>query len=349
MLFKLNIYIYPGLSTLGLSTLGRRYISDSSVNNKYNNICENSPFNYPIVGKLSKDYSRKIFVNLNLDDLVCLDAFTSKVNNLHGVNIIIIKIAFTNNDFKMAGSQIVIDFNLDNSYEDLRSILIDRISILLDRYGSNASSINHIILMSVPFNLDYVNKFKNKVGIDSHMDRFIRDNFTTKSILPISINFLGSELHKVVRDGKIVDVTFTNSYIYPPKLISFKDAFVFNRTLNCIDVNFKFYLTMLNSKPYVLGINHINHSCIRKIRLNLSGTLIEDVTDYVLSDNSIKRVSGGNVMSAYDNLFRYSANGYKKELKNIYIKCYILTLLVEKSTRQLRLDILISKTDLSVC
>jgi len=50
---------------------------------------------------------------------------------------------------------------------------------------------------------------------------------------------------------------------------------------------------VLNNQQYILGIYYLSHNSIRKIRL--SGNILEDITDTVLPNNTVKRVSGSYV------------------------------------------------------
>ena len=53
---------------------------------------------------------------------------------------------------------------------------------------------------------------------------------------------------------------------------------------------------MLNNRNYVLGIHYLTSNSVRKVRLNLLGTILEDVIDTILDDGKVKRISGKNVM-----------------------------------------------------
>ena len=63
-----------------------------------------------------------------------------------------------------------------------------------------------------------------------------------------------------------------------------------------MSTRFKFYYVILNGSSYILGIHYLSSNSVRKVRLNTSGNIIEDVTDTVLNDGTIKRVSGNNVI-----------------------------------------------------
>lgn len=79
----------------------KRFSSDNyfnAINNEKVN-----PFTSDIKSKISKHVNTRRYINFNMQDKFNLDVFTSKVNNLHGISIVIIKLAFTNNEFKIAG------------------------------------------------------------------------------------------------------------------------------------------------------------------------------------------------------------------------------------------------------
>jgi len=100
----------------------------------------------------------------------------------------------------MAGSQLIIEFRDSDSYSNFLSIILDRVNQLLEMYECTVKEINHIIVTLIPVNYSYINKFKVVGTRDFIMDKFITDNFTKKTIIPVSVNpfFLGDELHKVV-------------------------------------------------------------------------------------------------------------------------------------------------------
>lgn len=55
-------------------------------------------------------------------------------------------------------------------------------------------------------------------------------------------------------------------------------------------------MVILNGINYILGIHYMDVYCVRKIRLSMAGNILEDVTDTVLANDTIKRVSGKNVV-----------------------------------------------------
>lgn len=97
------------------------------------------------------------------------------------------------------------------------------------------------------------------------------------------------------------------------KKVSLKRNFILDDKLSNISYNFKFYRVCLNSRYYILGIHYLGIKSVRKIRLSESGLLLEDITDTVLADGSIKRVNKNNVVIiknnriiGYNKLIRFS-------------------------------------------
>lgn len=46
---------------------------------------------------------------------------------------------------------------------------------------------------------------------------------------------------------------------------------------------------------YILGVHYISNICIRKVRINLYGNILEDITDYVLEHGKVSRSCGKHV------------------------------------------------------
>lgn len=58
------------------------------------------------------------------------------------------------------------------------------------------------------------------------------------------------------------------------------------------DSSFKFYLTYINTKYYVLGIKYVDTNKVVKISYFLNGVVDKSITDTLLSDNTVSRVYG---------------------------------------------------------
>ena len=112
-----------------------------------------------------------------------------------------IKVVFKPNDIRMVGKQFVFKYKDANSYEVFRKLIIEKINILLERYAYSASSINHIIITFIPVNNNLTSRFKAVRGENTDMSKFIKDNFTSKTIIPVSVNpkILGNELVKDIQ------------------------------------------------------------------------------------------------------------------------------------------------------
>ena len=269
--------------------LEKKYFSSktSSIHSLFK---QNVPF------KKSNLFNGKILVNLSVNDLVGDNAFISCMGNIKGVYILYIKISFTNKEFKMAGSQMLIEFNDFKSYSTLRTSIIDRIYTLLERYENSVSNINHVILTFIPVDFTYINKFKVKISHNHELNKFIESDFKTKTMLPVYINtdFIGKELNTVIENDIIVDVILEG--IYSVEQYKLSRQFKIDKKLQKFDANFKFHLIKLNNITYLLAIKHITNTCIRKLRMNLSGNIMEDITDFVLENGNVKRVIGNNVI-----------------------------------------------------
>lgn len=215
-------------------------------------------------------------------------------NRISGLYVLYIKVSFVNREFKMAGSQMIIEFDDVNSYSVLRLSIIERIYILLERYENSVSNINHIILTFIPVDFTYINKFKT--SDNNGVNNSVGYNFSRKTILPvyISSDFLGKELDKVVENNLVVDVMLNSIYSVEQDKLS--RQFKIDSKLQKFHYCFKFYLIKLNNTPYLLAVKYITNSSIRKVRMNLSGNIMEDIRDLVLDNGNIKRVMGNNVL-----------------------------------------------------
>ena len=75
--------------------------------------------------------------------------------------------------------------------------------------------------------------------------------------------------------------------------------------------SFKFYSVVLNHHPYILGIHYLGLDSIRKLRLNMYGNILEDITDIVLENGTVKRTSGKNVLIIKDDKVIETYSDYK--------------------------------------
>ena len=166
--------------------------------------------------------------------------------------------------------------------------------------------INHIIITILPFKLNIFIKYKVDFSKHKEIRTFIDVNFSSKTIIPITVNpfVLGGELIKEVSNGKIVDLIYYNIG-KGSKLdkVSLKNNFLLDDKLSSLSPSFKkiFYYLTLNNRPYILGLHYLSTNSVRKIRLSLSGLFLEDIVDSVLSNGNIKRVHNNNVLIMNNN------------------------------------------------
>ena len=205
-------------------------------------------------------------------------------------NIVSIKVVFKPYEFRMAGQQFIIQYKDDNSYEVFRKLIIEKINLLLERYKYSVNSINHVIITFIPVNNNITNRFKSVKREKLDISKFINDNFARKTIIPVSVNtkFLGNELAKEIEKGKIVEVKFIDIFTDKTNTVSLADSFDIEAKQSCLSTSFKFYYVILNGSPYIFLIDYLSLNSIRKLRLNTSGNIIEDVFDTVLEDDTIK-------------------------------------------------------------
>lgn len=80
---------------------------------------------------------------------------------------------FSLNQFKIAGSQIIVKLHDFKSFDMLKSTVIERINNLLQRYGSFPNNINYIILTFVNVNFNFVSKYRLVDTDDVVLNKFI--------------------------------------------------------------------------------------------------------------------------------------------------------------------------------
>lgn len=229
--------------------------------------------------------------------------------NLLGHNLIYTKMVTNDHEFRMVGSQINVKYKDPSTSEELREFILEGLRLLLNLYGYTGSNVNHLIITIVPINQNLITKFKSLEVDNKVLNKHMEDNLHIKSVIPVSINpdFIGTELIKQCVNGKISDVLYVND---DKVKVSLAKQFALNSKLSSLSTYFQFYSVILNGIKYILGVNKLNQDSVRKLRLTLSGNIIEDITDTVLPNGCIQRKSrkdvyilrGDIVVESYKNI-----------------------------------------------
>ncbi len=222
-----------------------------------------------------------------------------KLVSLGGYYVIFIKIRFNDNSFSMAGSQFAYYSRSNASNLDLWSAVKERVGILLDQYSFNASSITYIQLNFTSMNKVLHTRYLVDTSKRSRINTFLKYNFDTKSVLPVSIDFnaFDTKIYKDVINDRIVNIKFW----FKGELIEFRkyiESSVKNSKFSNLDSNYNFYLVSKKKKRVynVVGIKVISNTEVNKLRFSVGGVLLEDITDTVLEDGVVKREVNNNVL-----------------------------------------------------
>lgn len=100
----------------------------------------------------------------------------------------------------MVGKQKVYHDWSENILLELHEIILQDLRDQLEEYKRDESKINHTIITSIPLKINLMNKYKVHTSKRNEIRDFIKSNFSSKTIIPITVNelILGKEIRKVV-------------------------------------------------------------------------------------------------------------------------------------------------------
>lgn len=192
----------------------------------------------------------------------------------------------------------MISANLTNkSFENLYKYTRENLLAQLEEYNFEFARLNHAIITFIPIKLNLLSKFKLDPTNRKDARQFIRTYFPNKTVIPITVNppLLKGELPKHVEGNKIVNVLYRLNKDNSLGETSLEKNFM-DKRLKDLPSSFKFYSTVLNNRDFILGVDYLSNTSVRKIRLSSSGEIIEDLVDPVLANGNIKRVDNNNVL-----------------------------------------------------
>lgn len=247
-----------------------------------------------------KLYNEKKIIYFTLEEAANLKIFEIKLRDVMvSHSIVFFKVAYKPNWVRMLGKQQVFPTYNTEKIKELHEALRIQLRIQADEYGIALDRVNHIIVTIIPVRVNLLTRYRVDTSRSKEVRSFINDNFITKTVLPITVNpvFLGPELVKEVSNGKITDVILVNITETPDwDITSLKESFLLDPKLSNLSSNFKFYSVVLNKAPYILGLHYLSNNSVRKIRLSMTGLLLEDIVDTVLENGNVKRVDGNSVI-----------------------------------------------------
>ena len=173
----------------------------------------------------------------------------------------------------------------------------DRVTVLLDRYNFETTRLSHLILTFMPITTKILSKYK--LDSSTALTKEDLSNFSTV-FLPLSIKFPLTERLVVglVNENKnIGKIYYIDKHSSDLKTILIHPR---NPVYN-LPISFNFYFLIINNKEYIVGVNYISDTSLRKIRMTMLGCILEDVIDTVLPNNTVKRVKGKNTLIFKDN------------------------------------------------
>ena len=201
----------------------------------------------------------------------------------------------------MAGSQFGFNYNCQSQIEWLFDIIKSRIANTFDVYNMTNDDIVYIQITFRKLDVKLLSDFilDKTLGVTKAMTKTEIDRISDTSNIPVSTD--ESSL------GTVLKVTFVDNIITSIYVTMGNESFNFLDRIKAqskllpnghkdkithFDSSFKFYLTYINTKYYVLAIKYVDSNKVIKISYFLNGVLDKSITDTLLSDNTVSRVYG---------------------------------------------------------
>lgn len=201
----------------------------------------------------------------------------------------------------MAGNQFPHNSTSTNEIDALYDVVNKRITNILEVYKLLAQDIVYIQISFRKLDVKLLSDFrldKSDVVIDNMTKRDI-DTISSTSNIPVSTNesSLGTPLKVTFVDNLITSISVTRggeSFNLLDKIKAQSKLLPNNHKdkITTFDSSFKFYLTNINMKYYVLAIKYVDSNKVIKISYFLNGVVDKSVTDTLLSCNTVSRVHG---------------------------------------------------------
>ena len=214
---------------------------------------------------------------------------------------VFIKVRYHKDSFCMAGNQFPHNSTSTNEIDALYDVVNKRITNILEVYKLLAQDIVYIQISFRKLDVKLLSDFrldKSDVVIDNMTKRDI-DTISSTSNIPVSTNesSLGTPLKVTFVDNLITSISVTRvgeSFNLLDKIKAQSKLLPNNHKdkITTFDSSFKFYLTNINMKYYVLAIKYVDSNKVIKISYFLNGVVDKSVTDTLLSCNTVSRVHG---------------------------------------------------------
>ena len=275
-------------------------------------------FSAPIPFSYVRDSGKPFVIIFSLSDLDLLDIYSDKIVKSLPINTsynVFIKLRYFNDNFCMTGSQFGFNYNNQVQIESLFDIVKSRIATTFDVYNMTNADIVYIQLTFRKLDVKLLADFtldKNSI-VNNTMTNSEFNTITSSTNIPVSINehYLGLSLKVTFVDNIVtyIYVTLGNEAINFLDKIKAQSKLYPNGhkdKITSFDSSFRFYLTYINEKHYVLGIKYIDSNKVIKISYFLNGVLDKYVTDTLLSQNIVSRSYGNMEFLINNNNVVYS-------------------------------------------
>lgn len=104
----------------------------------------------------------------------------------------------------------------------------------------------------------------------------------SKVFIPVSVSVdydpVSAIIEAKIKDGKWCDWVFLD--IRTNTVRSIWDKGIVAGNIATLPLSFQFYNVLINNKDYILGIDYLSPTSVRKVRFSKSGVIIESIIDH---------------------------------------------------------------------